>query len=123
MSVKHRKFRIYLLSTLAGMIFAGASLLLFSFLIWVLQLPVELSDTFSLLALSAGCLASGITAGRLKKTGGLIIGVKSALTLFFISAAATFVTGGFSGEFFIGRLSAAVLCGAVGGIIGVNKKQ
>ena len=122
MPAKRKNFKVYLLSAAFGAAAGGLTLPVFSFLIWFLQLPVELSATFSILAFGSGCLVSGISAGRLKRQGGLISGIKSALFLLLLLAAVTFVTGGFSGEFLLSRLVTAVICGSAGGVIGVNKR-
>ncbi|MCL2638596.1 MAG: TIGR04086 family membrane protein [Oscillospiraceae bacterium] len=114
--------RIDLLSVAFGAAAGGAALPLFALLIWLLQLPVTLSGTFSLLAFGFGCLISGITAGRLKRQYGLVSGVKSALLLLLLLTLVTLVMGNLTGEFFLGRGVVAVLCGAVGGVIGVNKR-
>ena len=122
MPKRRQDFKIHLISAGAGALSGGLTLPLFSLLIWFLQLPVTLNDTFALLAFSFGCLIAGITAGRLRRQGGFISGVKSALLLLFLLAAVTLAMGNLTGEFFLGRLTAAVICGAVGGVIGVNRR-
>jgi len=122
MQGRRNNHKIYLLSTVLGAAAAGAALLLFALLIWLLQLPVGLSGTFSLLAFGFGCLISGMAAGRLKRQYGLINGAKCALLLLLILTFITLVMGNLTGEFFLGRAVTAVLCGSVGGVIGVNKR-
>jgi putative membrane protein (TIGR04086 family) len=116
--------KIYLLSTVFGALAGGAALLLFALLIWLLQLPPggSLSGTFALLAFGFACLMSGVTTGRLKRQYGLINGAKSALLLLSLLLLITLITGSLTGEFFLGRAVTALLCGSVGGVIGVNKR-
>ncbi|MCL2077138.1 MAG: TIGR04086 family membrane protein [Oscillospiraceae bacterium] len=123
MSLKSRSdLKIYIISSVLGAVAGGLTLPLFSFIIWFLQLRVELGETFGLLAFGVACLVAGIAAGRMKNRGGLISGIKSALLLLLALAVVTLITEGLTGEFLLGRLTAAVICGSVGGIIGVNKR-
>ena len=115
-------FKIYLLSAIIGAVFGGLALLLFSVFLWFLQLPVMFGDNFALTAFGAACLAAGFTAGKLKQRGGLVHGLKAALLLLFALAAVSFVIGDLSGDFLIGRLTVTVICGCMGGVLGVNKR-
>ncbi|MDR2531502.1 MAG: TIGR04086 family membrane protein [Oscillospiraceae bacterium] len=122
MPARRHNCKIYLLSTIFGAAAGGLAIPLFSFLIWLLQLPVGISGTFSLLAFGFGCLISGATAGRLKRQGGLWNGVKSAMLLLLILTVIAFAMRTLSGEYFLGRFVTAVLCGSVGGVLGVNRR-
>jgi putative membrane protein (TIGR04086 family) len=122
MPVKQRELRTYLLSTILGAVAGVLMLPLFSFVIWIFQLPVQLGDTFALLAFGVGCLVAGIMSGVLRRTGGLLGGLKAALLLFLVLIAVTLVMGNLSGEFILGRLTVTVICGSVGGVIGVNRR-
>jgi len=115
--------RIYLLSTILGVAAGALALPFFSLIIWLLQLPVGLGGTFSLLAFGFACLIAGVTAGRLKKQGGLMNGVKAALILLAVLTVIAFIMGFLEADFFVGRLVTAVLCGSVGGVLGVNKRS
>ncbi|MCL2698576.1 MAG: TIGR04086 family membrane protein [Oscillospiraceae bacterium] len=122
MPAKRHGYRVYILSSIFGALAGGAVLPLFALLIWLLQLPVGLSGTFALLAFGFACLISGITAGRLKRQGGLFGGIKAALLLLLVLVVVTFIMGNLTGELFLGRLVTAILCGSVGGVLGVNKR-
>jgi putative membrane protein (TIGR04086 family) len=123
-----RDFRIWLLSAVVGAAAGGIALLFTSLAMWLLQLPVGAGDTLALLAFGAGCLAAGITAGSLKRKAGISNGVKTALIMLGVLTVVALVRGwfgygnGVSGEFLLGRLTTAVLCGTVGGVIGVNRR-
>ncbi|MCL2109225.1 MAG: TIGR04086 family membrane protein [Oscillospiraceae bacterium] len=122
MPAKRRGIRVYILSTIVGVIAGGLTLPLFSLVIRLLQLPVVVGDNFALTAFGVACLAAGFTAGRLRSRGGFISGVKAALLLVLLVFVATFVLGGLSGDYFVGRLITALICGSVGGVLGVNKR-
>jgi len=115
--------RIYLFSTILGAAAGALALPVFSLIIWLLQLPVGLGGTFSLLAFGFACLIAGMTAGRLKRQGGLINGVKAALILLAVLTVIAFIMGDLSSDFFTGRLATAVLCGSVSGVLGVNRRS
>ncbi|MCL2693667.1 MAG: TIGR04086 family membrane protein [Oscillospiraceae bacterium] len=128
MPAKHQKKRgssprIYLLSVIFGVLAGGFMTAFFSFLIWFLQLPVAFADGFSAIAFGVCCLVSGITAGKLKGRHGLSGGLKAAMIILVVFAVVTLVTGNFSGGFVLGRAVTAVICGATGGVIGVNGKR
>jgi len=122
MPIRQRELRIYLLSTVLGVAAGGLMLPLFSFITGLFQLPVEFGDAFALSAFGVACLVSGIMAGILRRAGGLWSGLKAAFVLLLLLVIITLVMGTFSGEFFLSRLTVTVICGATGGVIGVNRR-
>jgi putative membrane protein (TIGR04086 family) len=122
MPARRNTYRIYLLSTLLGAAAGALAIPFFSLIIWLLQLPVGISGTFSLLAFGFGCLVAGLSAGRLRRQSGLWNGVKAALILLLVLVIISFIMRTLSGEYFLGRLVTAVLCGSVGGVLGVNRR-
>ena len=128
MQARRHEVNVYVFSAIIGAAAGGLALLLCSLLMWLLQLPVAAGSALSLLSFGAGCLAAGITAGKLRRQGGISSGVKTALIMLVLLTLVTLVRswfgygGGVTGEFLLGRLTAAVICGTVGGILGVNKR-
>ncbi|MCL2036235.1 MAG: TIGR04086 family membrane protein [Oscillospiraceae bacterium] len=120
-----RRFRVYIASVAAGAISSVTALVLFALLSFLLKLPVGYSGFFSLLAFGIGCLVAGFSAGMLKRQGGLASGIAAALLFTLPVALIGFVLGGLSitaGELNLtGKIIVAVLGGAVGGVLGVNK--
>jgi putative membrane protein (TIGR04086 family) len=106
----------------AGAIASGVALVLFSLLVFVLGLPVSYSGVFSMLAFGIGCIVSGIFAGAMKRQNGLSAGVKAAL-LFMVPVAAIGFVFGEGGAGLLNNVVVAVMCGAVGGVMGVNRHQ
>jgi putative membrane protein (TIGR04086 family) len=108
---------------------------LFALLMFLLRLPIEQTDFFSLLAFGIGCLVTGYFAGAAKRQGGLATGIKAAILFAVPVALLGLVLGGLTtpdiageeaGVFaafvqLMNRTVIAVLCGAIGGVIGVNK--
>jgi hypothetical protein len=129
---------VYVASAILGAIAAGVSLVLFALLMFLLRLPIEQGDFFSLLAFGIGCLVTGYFAGAAKRQGGLATGVKAAILFAVPVALLGLVLGGMTApevaagaEADGGTLAAigqlinktiiATLCGAIGGVLGVNK--
>lgn len=117
------KMRAYILSTIIGTLLTCLALAIFAAIVWLLQLANDFFDTFALLAFGTGCLTAGITIGRIKKQGGLVKGFKVGVLMLIPLIIVTLISGNFTLEFFLGRFVTAVLCGSVGGVIGVNKRQ
>lgn len=134
-SVHYKKVRVYVISVVLGAVAAAAALFLFSLLVFLIKLPITQSGFFSALAFGIGCIVSGFAAGASKRKDGLAAGIKSALIFagiimlagIFINGFARFATAEIeaaaqavkSGA--LNKIVIAVLCGAAGGIIGVNK--
>lgn len=116
------RIRAYILALIIGAFFALLALLVFSAALWILGFPVELGGVFASLSFGIGCLASGIAIGRIKKRGGLSKGFKVGILMLIPVIPAALISGGFSAGHLAGRLAVAVLCGMVGGVIGVNKR-
>ena len=75
---------------------------------------------------AAGCgsFAAGYCSSRLHKSRGLLIGSAGGLLLFVISLVLGLAVGGQElGIAALLRLALCVLCGAAGGVLGVNKKR
>ena len=117
-----RRYRVYVTSTIAGGIASGAALVLFSLLVFVLKLPVSYSGFFSLLAFGFGCIVAGFFAGMMKRQGGLSAGVKAAL-LFMLPVALVGIVLSEEGVALLNNVIVAILCGAVGGVLGVNRNS
>jgi len=141
----YRRFKVYIVSVVLGAIASGTALILFSLLVFILRLPVTQSGIFSLLAFGIGCLVAGFTAGAMKRQGGLGAGIRAALLFTVPVIVIGFVLGGFASEATpavaeaadaaregappaaitgvssLNRIIIAILCGAIGGVFGVNK--
>jgi hypothetical protein len=137
----YRRLRVYTKAALFGGIASGAALVLFSLLVFLLRLPVAHSGFFSLLAFGIGCLVAGFTSGSMKRCNGLTNGIKAALLFTLPVVTVGLVTGLFalpaeiapagataaeaasSMPAVVNKVITAVLCGAAGGVAGVNKNN
>jgi putative membrane protein (TIGR04086 family) len=120
---------VYITAVTAGAIASGIALVLFSLLVFVLKLPVAYSGFLSLSAFGTGCLVAGFFAGAIKRQGGLGAGVRAAVLFMIPVALAGVVLSGFAeagvsaGTSLLNKVVVAVMCGAAGGVLGVNKNK
>jgi hypothetical protein len=134
---------VYITAAITGGIAAGVALVVFAVLAFLLRLPLEQSALFSLISFGIGCLVAGYFAGAAKRQGGLATGVKAAILFATPVALIGLVLSGFSGldaasavaeadvpdagdalatiTRMLNKTVVAVLCGAIGGVLGVNK--
>ncbi|MCL1788929.1 MAG: hypothetical protein FWG33_01065 [Oscillospiraceae bacterium] len=139
-SSSYRKFRFYIVSAVLGAIASGVALIIFSLFVFLLGIPVAQSGFFSLLAFGIGCIVAGFAAGAKKRQGGLATGIKAALLFTLPVALVGMFLGGFEfpsagaegtaavsgvsaaiGVGTFSKVTIAILCGAVGGVLGVNR--
>ena len=133
-SSSYRKFRVYIGAAILGGVASATALTLFSLLVFFTKMPLAQSEFFSVLAFAIGCLVSGFTAAVKKRHGGLATGIKAALLFAIPVALVGSVLGGFTaqaaevaetaiakGTGAFGKIIIAVLCGSVGGVLGVNR--
>lgn len=77
----------------------------------------------ALAALCIGAFLGGYICAKTAGSFGMMMGALSGFFLFVILLAAGCAAGSEPGIVSLLRLAAAVLCGALGGIAGVNKKK
>jgi len=105
------------------MVASGVALLLSALIIYALKLPSSYGGFFALASYGAGCLAAGFTAGTLKRQGGLFAGIFAAFLFLLPIALIGWFAGSFTGEAALNKVIVTLLCGAVGGVIGVNRNN
>jgi putative membrane protein (TIGR04086 family) len=115
-----KNYTAYIIAVLSGLFFTGVTLLLLSVIMWAGKLPYEWGGMFAFVSYGTGCLAAGITIAAIKREGGLIKGIQTALILTLLFMAVSIVTKNFTGEMFLARLTIAIVCGGVGGNLSVN---
>ena len=106
-----------------GEVITIAMLLLFSLVVSQIDLPLAVSDILAVVAGGIGALGAGLVAGILLKEHGwlwgLVCGGVMLLILFCFNA-------GFhqpsSPAFFLSKLCLILICSAIGGIWGVNRR-
>ena len=129
---KHKRFsHIRDLTVSRAMLSAGWGILiilliilLFSYIPTVIDVPEPVVSVITAAALCIGAYSAGYICARRNKKNGLLMGIICGgiifLVLFTVSIIFAGSTEGLSGG---AKLFMVLLCGAVGGIIGVNGKN
>lgn len=113
----------YILSTTVG---AGVSvifLLSFATLMYAFTMPLYFSGYLALVALGAGCIVSGIVAGRIKKRCGLKVGFRCGVIMLALCALGSLIWGRLDGSAALVKTITVVITGCCGGVIGVNRRK
>lgn len=104
----------------AGIYFIASAV--FVLIFWFTALPESFMTFAGAICLGLGCAVAGIKMGSGIGKRGILVGLAAALVLSFIIWAAVNLL--FGGKFFSDssaiKLGAAAVCGAFGGMIGVN---
>ena len=117
------RIRTYILSTAIG---AGVSVILllsFAALMYAFTMPLYFSGYLALVALGAGCIASGIVAGRIKKRCGLKVGFRCGVIMLSLCAVGALIWGNLDGSAALVKTITVVITGCCGGVIGVNRRK
>lgn len=85
--------------------------------------PGDIINYMGLVFIAVGVLMGSYVAGRLNKSSGLLCGMATGLAVFII-----LITAGLNNVCSISlmilfKLGVNVICGCIGGILGVNKKE
>lgn len=122
----YKSTRLYCaaVSSLFGLLMIFVCLLGFSVIITKINAPDALVTVLSTIALCIGGYCGGYMSARKRRKNGLFMGVISGIVIFmiiviigtiFANTALSLSAGG--------KLILTMICGAVGGIIGVNTKH
>ncbi|MBQ8614236.1 MAG: TIGR04086 family membrane protein [Ruminiclostridium sp.] len=116
-----QKAGTYVFSTVMGALLSVALITLFALLMYALQMPLYFAEYLSLTALGCGCMLSGFICGRIKKRGGLKLGLQCAAILLALCALGALISGGLNGSAAVSKIITGVLTGCTGGVLGVNR--
>ncbi len=111
------------LGTLAGAAVSLLIILIFSFVcVKVQSVQAALFDPVSIAAGCAGAFAGGILCSRLIRKNGMMYGAICSVLVFFVVFLISVLIGAQPDVHALLRLAAMLPVGAIGGIIGVNRK-
>ncbi len=105
---------------------AGGTLLLLgaALLLQSADLPAGAIPALAVGAAGGGALAAGWTAALLSRARGLLMGALCATLLFLLLLVTGLVrSGGIEGGYALTKWAVLTVCGAVGGLIGVNRRH
>ncbi len=114
--------RCLALATLAGILGILGMMLVLAGLLSVFSLPVWVARPASLAVGCVGALAAGFACARLNQKNGFFWGMGCAALLFLLLLVASVASGQAPGTFSLVKLFSMLLCGAVGGSLGVNTR-
>lgn len=105
-----------------------ACILLFLLTAFVLTkagyIPDSFISTVTTVLSTLSCLAGGFVSGRIVRKSGILIGSATGFILFFVQLLISLISGRLSPTVLILiKAAAMILGGAIGGIVGVNKKE
>lgn len=123
-NIKSSKLGCTIVSSFVGIAVIALMLLLFSLLMTKIDVPEGVVSLMSAVALCVGAYAGGYYASRSRRENGLFLGILCGTLIYFT----VFIMGIIFSKV---NLSAAVftkliivaICGAIGGVIGVNSKK
>lgn len=109
---------------LAGMAVCLVILLLMAAIMTAKDIPQGAVTPMALVAAASGALTGGFTAACIAHENGWLLGAVCGLLLYVLIALTGFIfLQGIRGEQALLKLLILVACGAVGGIIGVNRRK
>lgn len=115
--------RPVLIGCCVGVLTATLLLLLMALLIRSVDIPRAAITPMAYAAAGAGAFAAGLTAALIARKNGLLLGICCGLVLFLILLLAGVARpGGISGSLAAIKLAVLTLTGALGGVLGVNRR-
>ena len=122
--IKTSRLYCTLSSSLIGLLVIIICLLLFSFIMTKVDAPDGIVSTMSVIALCIGSFVGAYIASRKRRQNGLLIGIiTGVITYIAILIIGIIITKTSAGMGFFSKLIIAAICGAIGGVIGVNSRQ
>ena len=105
-----------------GVLIAAIVLLVAAVLMTWVDLPQSAVSPISVAALGLGSLAAGFIAARRTGKNGLLLGAACGLGIFLVTLIAGLLSlGSVQIGFALFKLAVSVLCGAIGGVLGVGR--
>ncbi len=107
-----------------GILVSALLLLIAAVLMTVIDWPDSAVSPVSVAALGIGALSAGWIAARRTGKNGLVLGSVSGLVILLITLIAGLLSfGTVQSGFALFKLAVSVLCGAIGGVLGVGGKK
>lgn len=111
----------YAAAVLLGGVFSAGILLLLSGFAYLFMDDLSLGRTIAYVSLALGGYLSAMQFGRYRRRGGLYGGLICGVLLYVLLSAAAYAVTGSPAD--IKKLLLLALCGAAGGVSGVNMKR
>ena len=119
-----RWLRPWLIGTAVGTIGCTVLLMLMALVVRSVDVPRSAVLPLAIAAAACGAFLAGLVAAAVAGQKGLLLGVACGFTLFLLILLAGFVRyAGVDGGNAVIKLAALVLCGGIGGVLGVNMRK
>jgi putative membrane protein (TIGR04086 family) len=106
-----------------GLVIVVGFAALFSSFITSFDCPEEIEDCAGAVAVSIGSFCAGFIISRQRRRKGLFLGIICGLLIYAaVFCISAFFLGWIAEVGFFGKMFIVILCGGVGGVIGVNTK-
>ncbi len=113
-----------IIGTLCGLAAAAVVLMIFAFI--TVKMQTVNDAVFLPVVIAAACIGAfcgGYISARINRNAGLVTGAASAVLIFAVILCISAALGAIPQAAAALRLAAMVISGAIGGILGVNKKR
>jgi len=111
-------------SSLIGMVIIILCLLLFSILITKFDAPEIMVTIMSSLALCIGAYSGGYISSKRRRQNGLLMGIISGILIYCLILIVGLIFAKTAISFgILSKLILTLICGAIGGIFGVNSRK
>lgn len=123
-NIKTSRLYCTISSSFVGILVVIICLLLFSFLMTKVDAPDGIISAMSVIALCVGSFVGAYVASRKRRQNGLITGILTGVIIYIgILLLGVIITKTSTNIGFFPKLIIALICGAIGGVIGVNSRQ
>lgn len=123
-SLFRRWLRPLLVGVCVGVVVGTLFLLGAALLLKAADLPTGATTPLAMGAAGLGALAAGFAAALVAKERGLLVGALcGTLTYLLLLLVGLIRSGGVEGGYALTKWAVLTVCGAVGGLIGVNRKK
>lgn len=118
-----KRIKPFIISAVFGSAVTIILLLIFALIISKIDAPLGIIGVLSSVALGIGCIAAGITIGKIFRKNGLFLGGFIGIVIFAICFLVSLIIGDGYSAFAVIKLIISICAGAIGGVAGVNSKS
>lgn len=107
-----------------GLVVGTLLLMLTAKLVQSAEIPLSALAPLAVIAVGIGCFLAGLVAALVAKERGLLLGAMcGTLTYLLLLLVGLFRFGGVAGGYALIKWAVLTVCGAGGGLVGVNRKR
>lgn len=123
-NIKSTRFFSTINSSMIGIVITMACLLVFSLFMTKFDAPESVVAIMSSLALCIGAYSGGYISSKRRRQNGLLTGIITGILIYCVILFVGLIFAKSSISFsFLAKLIMTLVCGAIGGIVGVNSRR